>query len=41
MASSGNINRRIQLIVDVIDCKMLKGKYMVRMLSAHPVRLHN
>ena len=26
MASNGNINRRIQLIIDVIDYKMLKGK---------------
>ena len=40
MASSGNINRVIQLIIDVIDCKMLKGKYLVGMLSAHPMRLH-
>ena len=35
MASSGNINGGIQLINDVIDCKMLKGKYLVGMLSAH------
>ena len=41
MASSGNINRRIQLIIDVIDCKMLKGEHLVGMLSAHPMRLHN
>ena len=41
MASSGNINRGIQLIIDVIDCKMLKGKYLVGMLSAHHMRLHN
>ena len=41
MASSRNINRGIQLIIDVIDCKMLKGKYLVRMLSVHPMRLHN
>ena len=41
MASSGNINRGIQLITDIIDCKMLKGKYLVCMLSAHPMRLHN
>ena len=41
MASSGNINRGIQLIIDVIDYKMLKGKYLVSMLSAHPMRLHN
>ena len=34
MASGGNINRGIQLIIDVIDCKMLKGKYLVGMLSA-------
>ena len=37
MASNGNINRGIQLIIDVIDYKMLKGKYLVGMLSAHPV----
>ena len=37
MASSGNIYRGIQLIIDVIDCKMLKGKYLVSMLSAHPM----
>ena len=36
MASSGNINREIQLIIDVIDYKMFKGKYLVGMLSAHP-----
>ena len=41
MASSGNINRGIQLIIDVIDCKMSKGKYFVGMLSAHHMRLHN
>ena len=43
MASSGNINRGtgIQLIIDAIDCKMLKGKYLVGMLSTHPMRLHN
>ena len=41
MASSGNINRGIQLIIDVIDCKMFKGKYLAGMLSAHPMRLHN
>ena len=41
MASSGNINRGIQLIIDVIDCKMLKGKYLVGMLPAHPIRLHD
>ena len=41
MASSGNINRGIQLITDVIDNKMLKGKYLVGTLSAHPMRLHN
>ena len=41
MASSGNINRRIELITDVIDCKMLKGKYLVGMLSVHPMSLHN
>ena len=37
MASNGNINRGIQLIIDVIDYKMLKGKYVIR----HPMRLHN
>ena len=37
MASSGNINREIQLIIDVIDYKMFKGKYLVGMLSAHPI----
>ena len=41
MASNGNIYRGIQLIIDVIDHKMLKGKYLVGMLSAHPMRLHN
>ena len=41
MASSGNINREIQLIIDVIDYKMLKGDYLLGMLSAHPMRLHN
>ena len=41
MASSGNINREIQLIIDVIDYNMLKGKYLLGMLSAHPMRLHN
>ena len=41
VASSGNINREIQLIIDVIDYKMLKGKYLLGMLSAHPMRLHN
>ena len=41
MASSGKINRGIQLITDVIDCEMLKGKYLVGMLSAHLIRLHN
>ena len=33
MASNGNINRGIQLIIDVIDCKMLKrkisGRYVI------------
>ena len=33
--------RGIQLIIDVIDYKMLKGNYLVGMLSAHPMRLHN
>ena len=37
MASSGNINREIQLITDVIDYKMFKGKYLVGMLSAQPI----
>ena len=41
MASNGNINRGLQLIIDVIDYKMLKGKYLVGMLSTHPMRLHN
>ena len=41
MASNGNINRGIQSIIDVIDSKMLKGKYLVGMLSAHPMILHN
>ena len=41
MASNGNINRKIQLIIDVIDCKMLKEKYLGDILSAHPIRLHN
>ena len=36
MASSVNIYREIQLIIDVINYKMLKGKYLVAMLSAHP-----
>ena len=37
MASSGNISREIQLIIDVIDYKMFKGKCLVGMLSAHPI----
>ena len=41
MASNGNVNRGIQLIIDVIDYKMLKGNYLVSMVSAHPLRLHN
>ena len=41
MASSGNVNRGIQLIIDVIDCNVLKEKYLVGILSAHPMRLHN
>ena len=41
MASSGNINRGIQLTIDVIDYKKVKGKYLVGMLPAHPMRLHN
>ena len=41
MASNSNVNRGIQLIIDVIDYKMLKGKNLVGMLSAHPMRLHN
>ena len=36
MASTG-----IQLIIDVIDYKLLERKYLVGMLSAHPMRLHN
>ena len=39
MASSGNINREIQLIIDVIDYKRFKGKYLLGMLSAHTIRL--
>ena len=35
--SSGNINREIQLIIDVIDYKMFKGKYLVGMLSAQEI----
>ena len=35
MASEGNINRGIQLIIDVIDYKMSKGKYLVGMLSVN------
>ena len=38
MASSGNINKGIQLIIDVIYCKMLKEKYLVGLLSAHPIK---
>ena len=41
MASNGNINRGIQFVINVIDYKMLKGKYLVGMLSTHPMRLHN
>ena len=41
MASNGNINRGIQLIIDVIDCKMLKGKYLVVMSSAHYETTYN
>ena len=41
VASNGNINRGIRLKIDVIDYKMLKGQYLVGMLSAHPMRLHN
>ena len=37
MASIGNINRKIQSIIDVIDYKMLKANYLVGMLSAHPI----
>ena len=33
VTSSGNINRRIQLIIDAINYKMLKGKYLVGMLE--------
>ena len=39
MASNGNINRGIQLIMDVTDYKMLKGTYLVGTLSAHPMIL--
>ena len=31
MATSGNINRGIQLIIDVMDYKMLKEKYLMGM----------
>ena len=41
MASIGNINREIKLIIDVIELLMLKGKYLLGMLSEHPMRLHN
>ena len=41
MISNDNINRGIQLIIDVIDYRMLKGKYLVSTLFAHLVRLHN
>ena len=41
MTCSGNINKGIQLIIDGIDYKMLEGKYLVGMLSANPMRLHN
>ena len=41
MASSGNINRGLQLMIDVIDYILLKGKYLAGMLSTHPMRLHN
>ena len=41
MASIGNINGGIQSIIDVIDYEMLKGKFLVGMLSAHPMGLHN
>ena len=37
MASSGNINRENQLVIDVIDYKMFNGKNLVGMLSAHPI----
>ena len=40
MASCGNINRGIQLIIDVIDYKMFKEKGLISMLSAHPMGLH-
>ena len=41
MASNGSINRGIQLIIDVIHYKMLKGKYLLGLLSAHPMRPPN
>ena len=41
MSSDGNINRGIQLRIDVIDFKMLKEKYLIGMLSAHPMRLRS
>ena len=37
MASNSNINREIQLIIDVIDCKMFNGKYLVGMLLAQEI----
>ena len=36
MASNGNINRGTRLIIDVIDYKMLKGKYLVGMFICTP-----
>ena len=41
MAFNGNINSGIQLTIDVTNYKMLKGKYLLGTLSAHPTRLHN
>ena len=41
MASSANIDRGTQLIIDVIDYKILKEKYLVGMISTHLMRLHN
>ena len=41
MVANGNIYRGNQLIIDVIDYKMLKGKFLVGMLSAQPIRPHN
>ena len=36
MASNGNINKGIQLIIDIIHYKMLKGKSSGRYVSRTP-----